>query len=49
MTPPAQREGSASIDQPDYWWYTARSALLEAALGDQLGLQQGRQIGRAHV
>jgi len=37
VTPPAQREGSASIDQPDYWWYTARSALLEAALGDQLG------------
>ena len=37
MSPPAQREGSASIEQPDYWWYTARSALLEAALGDQIG------------
>ena len=37
MTPPGQRAGSASIEQPDYWWYTARSALLEAALGDQLG------------
>jgi len=35
--PPTQRGGSASIEQPDYWWYTARSALLEAALGDQLG------------
>lgn len=34
---PARREGSASIDQPDYWWYTARSSLLEAALGDHLG------------
>ena len=38
MTPsPAQRAGSASIEQPDYWWYTARSELLEAALGDHLG------------
>ncbi len=29
-----QREGSASIDQPDYWWYRARADLLRAALGD---------------
>lgn len=29
-----QRTGSASIDQPDYWWYRARSELLRAALGD---------------
>ena len=34
---PTQREGSASIEQPDYWWYTARSALLEAALADHVG------------
>ncbi len=26
--------GSASIDQPDYWWYRARADLLQAALGD---------------
>jgi len=35
--PSGRREGSSSIEQPDYWWYTARSALLEAALGDHLG------------
>lgn len=29
-----QREGSASIEQPDYWWYRARADLLHAALGD---------------
>ena len=33
----APREGSASIDQPDYWWYRARTQLLQAALGDYLG------------
>ena len=35
--PERRREGSASIEQPDYWWYTARSALLEAALADHVG------------
>jgi SAM-dependent methyltransferase len=29
--------GSSSLDQPEYWWYRARSALLEAALGSYLG------------
>ncbi len=29
-----QREGSASIEQPDYWWYRARADLLHAALGE---------------
>lgn len=29
--------GSSSIDQPDYWWYRARTQLLHAALGDHLG------------
>jgi SAM-dependent methyltransferase len=29
-----QRAGSASIEQPDYWWYRARAELLRAALGD---------------
>lgn len=29
--------GSQSIAQPDYWWYRARSVLLRAALGEQLG------------
>ncbi|MGH3423073.1 MAG: class I SAM-dependent methyltransferase [Nocardioidaceae bacterium] len=31
------RIGSSSIDQPDYWWYRARSDLLETALGGYLG------------
>jgi SAM-dependent methyltransferase len=30
------RRGSSSIEQPDYWWYRARTELLEAALGDFL-------------
>jgi SAM-dependent methyltransferase len=29
--------GSASIQQPDYWWYRARTHLLEVALGRYLG------------
>jgi SAM-dependent methyltransferase len=29
--------GSASIRQPGYWWYRARTQLLEVALGDYLG------------
>lgn len=29
--------GSSSIQQPDYWWYRARTRLLEAALGGFLG------------
>lgn len=36
MSPRPQR-GSASIEQPDYWWYRARSGLLQAALGEYLG------------
>jgi len=28
-----RQPGSASIEQPDYWWYRARSELLRAALG----------------
>ena len=32
-----RRVGSASIEQPDYWWYRARSELLHAALGEHLG------------
>jgi SAM-dependent methyltransferase len=31
------QSGSSSIEQPDYWWYRARSRLLEAALGGYLG------------
>lgn len=30
------QSGSSSLDQPDYWWYRARSELLEAALGAYL-------------
>ena len=29
--------GSASLQQPDYWWYRARTRLLQVALGDFLG------------
>jgi SAM-dependent methyltransferase len=29
--------GSASIEQPDYWWYRARSHLLESALAKYVG------------
>ncbi|MGB3258205.1 MAG: class I SAM-dependent methyltransferase [Ornithinimicrobium sp.] len=32
-----QQPGSASIEQPDYWWYTARSDLLRAALAEHVG------------
>ena len=31
------QQGSSSIDQPEYWWYRARTALLHAALADHLG------------
>ena len=31
------QSGSSSIRQPDYWWYRARSRLLEAALSDFVG------------
>jgi SAM-dependent methyltransferase len=30
------QSGSSSIQQPDYWWYRARTHLLQAALGDFL-------------
>lgn len=36
MTLTAQ-PGSSSLEQPDYWWYRARSSLLEAALGRFVG------------
>ena len=37
MTEHVQQTGSASLQQRDYWWYRARTQLLEAALGDWLG------------
>lgn len=36
----ATRQGSSSIEQPDYWWYRARADLLRAALGSYLGTPQ---------
>jgi len=39
------RTGSASIEQPDYWWYRARSALLQAALAPHLHAAE-RRTGR---
>lgn len=35
--PPDVMPGSASLRQPDYWWYRARARLLRAALGRFLG------------
>lgn len=31
-----EQSGSASIQQPDYWWYRARTSLLDAALSPYL-------------
>ena len=31
------QSGSSSIREPEYWWYRARTELLQAALGDFLG------------
>jgi SAM-dependent methyltransferase len=31
------QSGSSSIREPEYWWYRARTELLQAALGDYLG------------
>ncbi|MGI9157920.1 MAG: class I SAM-dependent methyltransferase [Marmoricola sp.] len=39
----ALRPGSSSIEQPGYWWYRARSDLLRAALGEDVG-QPGRLL-----
>lgn len=36
----ARRPGSSSIEQPEYWWYRARSDLLRAALGGYVGRPQ---------
>jgi SAM-dependent methyltransferase len=36
-TPPAPHGGSPSIQQPDYWWYRARSDLLRTVLGPYVG------------
>lgn len=32
----AAQQGSASLEQPDYWWHRARSELLHTALGGYL-------------
>jgi SAM-dependent methyltransferase len=37
------QRGSSSLAQPDYWWYRARSALLETVLGTHLG-RPGRTL-----
>ncbi|MGB3187470.1 MAG: class I SAM-dependent methyltransferase [Ornithinimicrobium sp.] len=39
----SEQPGSASIEQPEYWWYRARSELLHAALGGHVG-QPGRLL-----
>jgi SAM-dependent methyltransferase len=35
-----EQPGSSSLRQPDYWWYRARSQLLEAALAPHVGSRQ---------
>ena len=39
MSPPSPTSspGSASLLQPDYWWYCARARLLQVALADFVG------------
>ena len=37
MSNPEPRPGSSSIEQPDYWWYRARTQLLHAVLGEFVG------------
>ena len=37
MTAAVNHGGSASIAEPDYWWYRARATLLETALGGYVG------------
>lgn len=37
------RGGSPSIEEPDYWWYRARSGLLRVTLAEYLG-QPGRVL-----
>ncbi len=34
---PSAQTGSASLTQPDYWWYRARAELLRTALADYMG------------
>ena len=36
-TPTVPHGGSPSIQQPDYWWYRARSEMLETVLGPFVG------------
>lgn len=40
MTVARAQPGSSSIENPDYWWFRARSGLLQAALGDFVGNPQ---------
>ena len=37
LPPSAPHGGSPSIRQPDYWWYRARSEMLETVLGPFVG------------
>ena len=37
MAPQTSQPGSSSLNQPDYWWYRARTALLHAVFGPSLG------------
>lgn len=41
------RTGSASIEQPGYWWYRARSELLHAALGGHVVGPRVLDVGSA--
>jgi SAM-dependent methyltransferase len=41
------RPSSASLQQPDYWWYRARSFLLEASIGNGVTAARALDVGSA--
>jgi SAM-dependent methyltransferase len=44
---PTSRPWSASLRQPEYWWYRARSFLLEASIGDGVTATRALDVGSA--
>ena len=48
MTGVLLQPGSSSVDRPDYWWFAARAALLDAGLRPWLGRpRRVLDVGRA--
>jgi SAM-dependent methyltransferase len=44
---PTSPPSSASLQQPDYWWYQARSFLLEATIGKDVTAKRALDVGSA--